>query len=712
MGDDLLVADYRRADARGNALTCRCPPGSRRQSRACDETDGTCAVLFCVPCGLEGFDTSTDDNSACVNCGDTTDGVDGAGDCACPAHRALQERDAGGTPLAEKRCVACDGGRFVVASDATIAGATYAGDRYACQSCPDARMAYSEAAGGCACPSTDSLVGAAAVGAQSCVDAAQRGAILASYPEAVAVQAPYKNLQTSRRGDASGEIFVDSATFRHYYARAATKCAYYDGTPTSDAACQTLANLCALTQYDLSSTPCRLYDHLESTLRAQRHTWGAREHLPWLTYARDGDDTRKITDLKMELSFSSDDGQRDAKLKFRLAAYTVNGTFLGFSELNTQFFYCGMPAPSTGAGGGEASDTSWLRYGYSFRDHFRCDLTSLYKKEQILYDLYVVDTKGLCDAVGPTDEISGECMYPVPILNKGLKNRDGNGVNKNGKTEDGDDDIFTRRFALFDVTSGVDAAGADPAVIRFAVEIKLHVVGDPRNAARMSPEAAPKSPSGPLSAVAASTDYRGRGAAASFLKREDETRARRYVPYLELKYRERTRDDVAETEGMRYTKVDVEVEYSMNPSKFWQVATVFVYRGGVDSSISTRRSPFGLILAALDCGRRPQVPTREKRARTHVVSQVHLARGRLRRVAPRVPPLAAPELFGGLRGHADRGLHVRVSPQRAPALRTALRARVLSVGVCVVLVLLPLLQAAEVGLPVNARGEPARRQGL
>ena len=41
-----------------------------------------------------------------------------------------------------------------------------------------------------------------------------------------------------------------------------------------------------------------------------------------------------------------------------------------------------------------------------------------------------------------------ECLYPVPILNKGAKDVAGERVNKNDGQ--GDNDVFTRRFAPFD----------------------------------------------------------------------------------------------------------------------------------------------------------------------------------------------------------------------------------------------------------------------
>ncbi|KAK7236245.1 meckelin [Aureococcus anophagefferens] len=541
MGDDALVGDGRYADGAGNALRCRCPVGSRLFSLAegCD-VDGRCGALRCLPCA----ETSASDNSVCLACDNaTTTGVDAAtGDCGCGGHQRLVERDFGGALLDAKTCVACAPGLFVTKGGGVFGGVAYDGDRYACRRCPDPRMAYSATDGACECPAPYELAGVESVGAQTCVDAAQLGLTYAAYPEAAAVRVPYRNVQSKPNGDADGVATVASETFRHYYGAAAAGCLYYDGTAAAARKCQALANLCALTQYDLGSTPCRLYDDLAS-LRATRNTWGAKDHLPWLFYDRDGDAVRSDGALQMEMAFTSKDRGRDHKLRFRLAKYALGGDFLGYEELNTQLFYCEAPAPSTGSGGGAAKDTSWVRYGYSLRDHFTCDLRSLWAREQVLYDLYLVDTEGLCDgaeaaAVADDGAERTECLYPVPVLNKGLKNRDGKGVNKNGKTEDGDDDIFVRRFALFDVASGVDDEAevyGSPAMTRFLVEAKLHVIGKTKNPERF------------------------------------------FVPYLELKYRERSRADILGSEGMRETEVDVEVEYSKSSRPFWRVADGFAY---------------------------------------------------------------------------------------------------------------------------------------
>ena len=88
-----------------------------------------------------------------------------------------------------------------------------------------------------------------------------------------------------------------------------------------------------------------------------------------------------------------------------------------------------MDAPRTGSGGGSASDTSWLRYGYSVRHNFKCDLKLLQSKDPLFYELYLVDmARDGCSTFEGEDK--QECLIPVPVLNKALRSRDAQSVNK------------------------------------------------------------------------------------------------------------------------------------------------------------------------------------------------------------------------------------------------------------------------------------------
>ena len=133
-------------------------------------------------------------------------------------------------------------------------------------------------------------------------------------------------------------------------------------------------------------------------------------------------------------------------LNFTLAAYSLNGTFLGFEQLTDQFQWCKKKSKATVAGGvlenadgGSSSDaasssssstsssstpntadttptygpppsgtTRWLKHGTSFSEKYWCDLDSLVEMpEPKFYDVYIVDKAASTSA--------SLTMYPVPI---------------------------------------------------------------------------------------------------------------------------------------------------------------------------------------------------------------------------------------------------------------------------------------------------------
>ena len=136
----------------------------------------------------------------------------------------------------------------------------------------------------------------------SCDCRSKKGVALAAYPEQRATRVNYDQVQASASGRASGSYSVVSASFEHYYANASTLCTFHDGTPTADAACHTLANLCVLTQYELASSVCALYVSLQAQ-RARRNAWGAHAALPWLFYDRPASTVREDSGLEMTTSF-------------------------------------------------------------------------------------------------------------------------------------------------------------------------------------------------------------------------------------------------------------------------------------------------------------------------------------------------------------------------------------------------------------------------
>ena len=138
---------------------------------------------------------------------------------------------------------------------------------------------------------------------------------IAVYPESAASNIRYSNVQAKHNGDASDVDNVDSMLVQHHFSKAATKCRYHDNTHQSDEACQTLANLCVLTQYDLSSVACEAFHDIMRD-RASVNNLGMHKQMPWLAYTRDGGvqvrdglTLRKDPSVQMDLSFRAEEGR-------------------------------------------------------------------------------------------------------------------------------------------------------------------------------------------------------------------------------------------------------------------------------------------------------------------------------------------------------------------------------------------------------------------
>jgi meckelin len=237
---------------------------------------------------------------------------------------------------------------------------------------------------------------------------------------------------------------------------------------------------------------------------------GSRVHLPWLFYEGSGEEVRSDRGLKEGFAFSASTRNRMHRLELRAATYTLNGTFLGTRPFSSDLFYCSTKAPRTVFGGGPNSDTQWTRFGRSTWTHFHCDLRTLLEREQLFYDLYLVDPDAGCG-----DE---DCLYPIPILHKDLINDD-HKANINGKTAQGRDDIFVRRFSFFNTYLG---EGTEPTEhIQYLDDIILHIESSDKKIAYIN------------------------------------------TPILELRYRTRRVDAITPQHSkLREAHVDVRVEYS------------------------------------------------------------------------------------------------------------------------------------------------------
>jgi meckelin len=212
---------------------------------------------------------------------------------------------------------------------------------------------------------------------------------------------------------------VSSVTFAHYFTKAAAECHYYGGT-LKHAACQVLANLCVLQIYDTSSQACAAFRTVTSISSVVHSTPGWGTNMPWM-YAEGNAANCFAQDYRKQASLESQ------HLKFVYAAFTMNGTFSGWGEVEDLFAYCTRAAPFNEYGAGKGSSTWWQYYGASEGHTVKCDLDLLVGKEQLFYELFLYD---------PKDTSTASNYLPVMVRVAGMSNDGGvTSVNAVNSTE-------------------------------------------------------------------------------------------------------------------------------------------------------------------------------------------------------------------------------------------------------------------------------------
>lgn len=449
-------------DARGNALGCKCPASTLKESDRCsiDEMEtGICFGRTCsIACSEQLLAPSTDQTS-CVKCGDDSVGEvttrsmydQERKDCMCSnpprdpeskyhvMTRRLQEiyDTTTGLPI-RKDCIQCPRGTAVITDELIdygsskyhiTAGAKYEPDPYICASCPDPDNMYFNKEYQCECIYGFMTIGEASVGEQTCMK--YLPSISADYAMVEFNYVPQK-------------ATVSSIIFSHYYLKSASDCEFSTGTPNTFQACQTLANLCVMRFYDDLSAPCREFQIIASkrmTNYRGQDEWKA--FMPWLYYLDESEDVVEDRGIKMKMAFR-EHGDHEYVMNFKVAKFTVSGEYLGIEDLTNQFMYCGLALPNADTQNLDRID--WLRFGNSIRHEYNCNLNFLLEEDMYFYDIYIVDRhEGICDGWNN----NGECLYPVPVLIKNFV-EGGSYPNQNKIAADEHDDRYTRRFFLHD----------------------------------------------------------------------------------------------------------------------------------------------------------------------------------------------------------------------------------------------------------------------
>jgi len=317
-------------------------------------------------------------------------------------------------------------------------------------------MSYSNQVYSCSCPPEYTLVGVSSIGPQSCLLTTAASSFLLVQSKAVVVQ--YNGALLTKS--------ISSQTMLHYFTAAAAACTSNNG-PDGVAGCQTLANLCVLQLFDITSQACAAHLAIVAARGAGGYENGVINWVyqnPWLFFAlppaAGAAQPVCLSDAYRAYLYLA-----TYKFLFTVAVYTMNGTFAGFQTVDTLFSYCGRSPPYTGLGGGSSSSTIYQILGYSAHSNFSCELNSLVGKQQLFYELYLYDRK--------TDK-----SVPVPVR---IVNLQSGGVPVNSKYPKflcDSSDIMVRRFFLADTISGIASTSSSSSslqAIRYATYMNLEI---------------------------------------------------------------------------------------------------------------------------------------------------------------------------------------------------------------------------------------------
>jgi len=193
----------------------------------------------------------------------------------------------------------------------------------------------------------------------------------------------------------------------------------------------------------MASAPCRQFQDIVAKTRDTNYhsqeDW--KYSLPWLYYKDEADDIISDRGIHMKVSFS-DVKEHTSHLKFKLAKYDLNGTFMGIEDLTSHFMYCQNSFTSLE---NVSRKKKYFAFGNSVRHKYSCSLNDLISTKMFFYDLYVVDEGNECSSV----KQKNDCLYPVPVLNRNFVDN-GSFPNINMGEKDEFNDRLVRRFFLFD----------------------------------------------------------------------------------------------------------------------------------------------------------------------------------------------------------------------------------------------------------------------
>ena len=471
---NFLQPSLYKKDIYGNALECECEANRISIENMCSHEEmrrGNCQPYSCSSYCYEQSLAVSLDGKICVSCeaikeDEVTNTNYGSlydfeiRDCNCQnpnklkssghqvsTRRLVEVYDEDSGMATYKICLPCPYGTAVITRDLYsdgnqflfTAGEKYVADAYFCAPCPDLNMFF-DTDYTCRCTDGYLMVGESSIGKLSCI----------KYTPTISsahTKVEFHNAKIIQQSISISKTTVHSIIFSHYYLKSASMCEFLEGLNSdSQRACQTLGNLCVLNSYREESDACRQFQQIISRARdTNYHTqedW--KINMPWLYYEDEADDITYDRGIEMRVAFSEVKG-RTHNLKFKIAKYALNGTFVALEDLSTQFMFChnlnNQKFPS------DDEVKNMYRFGNNYRYEFECSIKKLLSMEMFFYDMYIVDTDKKCSNNFEINE--GDCLYPVPVLNRNFV-KDDSFPNMNFEPKDEHNDRLVRRFFLFD----------------------------------------------------------------------------------------------------------------------------------------------------------------------------------------------------------------------------------------------------------------------
>ncbi|GLC73394.1 hypothetical protein PLESTF_001370600 [Pleodorina starrii] len=241
------------------------------------------------------------------------------------------------------------------------------------------------------------------------------------------------------------------------------------GLGADRAACNAVANLCALTLYDSTSAACRMYDALVnvfvansvgasppppsgSTRRGTTNFKPETGNMPWLYYDGVGYTDDRNMDLRVQFSGGTLAQGQVSKLSFVLSSYLLNGTWLGYNAWTSEFQLCGAP---------KTDGSRWYRFGWNYKNS--CSI----RLEAVLAEVAAAFT-GAGDTVMHELflQVGSSTLYPVPVLI----------TNTLSETTTVANSGAVRRFFFVDARLGFSSQSQGLQAVQYAEDMQLSIV--------------------------------------------------------------------------------------------------------------------------------------------------------------------------------------------------------------------------------------------